>query len=62
MIKQSVRPIDCYFELVRFQLAGIVRNDVKLHIHHPSLVKRLGFLYYVTGDVYELEKYCMGNC
>ena len=23
------------------------------HIHHPSLVKRLGFLYYVIGDVYD---------
>lgn len=23
------------------------------HIHHPSLVKRLGFLYDVIGDVYE---------
>ncbi|WP_225437529.1 hypothetical protein, partial [Limosilactobacillus reuteri] len=35
---------------------SIVRNDIKLHIHHPSLVFRLGFLYYVIGDVYEVYK------
>ena len=26
------------------------------HIHHLSLVNRLGFLYYVIGDVYEVYK------